>query len=266
MKNFPRFPLILVLFFTLNLAQAEDLKSCDEAYARNEQLFKVTACYEKLLHEQSTLPELNKKQIYERLFITLSAVVIRNPKTDLERSAIEKAQVLLEKFSKEYSGTADSYYWYAVWLSFQVKMQDRGAMIPRRTFAAISKIQNALSQAIQLDPTLHLYGPSRVYGIMHTQMPGIAGGDKVLAEKLLRDAYEHAQSLSANHLAYAKILNINGKTELAIQVLEKFIYLKDSELNPYPTEPLRAPRFETLSDLTEAKNLLQEWKEGAQGN
>ena len=241
---------------TPSLVTASPLSDCDTLYAARADLFQANHCYGLLLSDAGLAPD-QQKIILERSFITLTSIVNQFPKQDAEKQAIALALDLLGNAPAAYLQTADFSYWNAVWLTFNAKVLDRGSLLPRHIFALLSTIQSNLRLAITLDPTLHVYGPSRVLGTMHTQMPGIAGGDKALAERLLLDAYTNAPAYSANQLAYARILNINGKTELAISVLLKFLSLNDAELNPYTSEPLRFPAFETNQDRSDAKALLE---------
>ena len=109
---------------------------------------------------------------------------------------------------------------------------------------------------MQLKASLHFYGPARVLGIMNTKMPALVGGDKVLAENLLRNSYQQAPELSSNHVAYARILIINGKDSEAKTVLNEFLNLSDDQLNPYPGQALRALTEEIAKDRSEAKDML----------
>jgi hypothetical protein len=143
-------------------------------------------------------------------------------------------------------------------MSFDAIQRDRGSMLPRHLFAVLKSIQEDLRQAISIDPKVHLYGPNRVLGIMHTQMPGIVGGDKVLAEKMLLESYQKAPALSINHVAYGKILMVNGKTTEAKAVFTRFLALPDSALDPYPGEPLRNLNPELNRDRKAVKGLLDQ--------
>jgi hypothetical protein len=93
---------------------------------------------------------------------------------------------------------------------------------------------------------------------MHTQMPGIVGGDKTLAEKMLAEAYRNGPAMCTNHVAYAKILQVNGKDVEAKAVLTRFLSMSDAELNPYPESPFRALKPETERDRKVARDLLEQ--------
>lgn len=256
-------PLIAVLLalFMIPPTQASsiDLTACDALYAkRGESLFAAHDCYTSLLAQATPS---DQKTIYERVFIALSGVVSFEPKTANERRAIDLGIKLVEKMKTDLAGSADAHYWSAVFLSFDAMQVDRGAILPRRTFGAIKTIQSELKQAMNLDPALHSYGPHRVLGTMHTQMPGIVGGDKKLAENLLKVAYENAPSMSANQYAYGNILSVNGKTEEAKRVLTQFLAMSDESLNPYPEAPFRLPKAEIESDRKKAKQILDDLNE-----
>jgi len=190
--------------------------------------------------------------------IALSALVNDHPKTEAEGNAIAKALPAIEAFGKFAPESSDFFYWRAVFTSFDAIRKDRGSVLPRHLFAVIRPIQDDLRRAIERDPSVHVYGPHRVLGIMHTQMPGIVGGDKTLAEKMLKEAYTRAPQISLNHLAYARILQVNGKDELAKEVVTKFLARPDSELDPYPAEPLRSVIPELVKDRSEARKILDE--------
>lgn len=236
-----------------------DLSACDQLYAgRGDRLIPAAQCYQAAL---STASDQDKKTVYERAFIALSAAVNDGPKSQAEIDAIALGLKLVGEFERVAPGTADLAYWRAVFVSFDAIRKDRGAVLPKNLFAVLKSLQQDLRSAISLDPKVHVYGPNRVLGIMHTQMPGIVGGDKSLAEKLLLDAYQRAPELSGNHVAYAKILMVNGKDGQAKMVLERFLAAKDQELDPYPTEPIRTVKPELERDRKTAKAMLQELNE-----
>ncbi len=234
------------------------LIDCDTLYSqRGIHSLQAAKCYQELLKtSEGSLPE--KKELYTRAFIALSAVINDLPKTASERQAIDRGLLLLKDFSAEYSKSAELYYWNACMVSFDVFEKDRGAIIPTNTFGALGSIQNDLKTAIGKDPSIHFSGPLRVMGLMHTQMPAIVGGDKVFAEKMLKEAFIKSPQVSMNHLAYAKILEINGKTELAISILKKLIQTPDENFNPFPKEPLLNLLPEVIKDKKEAAALLKD--------
>lgn len=238
------------------LTSAEILK-CDGLYAkRGAALTEATACYQAQLATHSGTA---KVAVYERAFIALSAVVTGQPKTPAERQAIDTAQQLLESMKAELENSGEYKYWHAVFLSFDAIQRDRGAMLPRAMFRVLKTIQAQLRQAMESTPATHLHGPARVLGLMHTQMPGIVGGDKVLAEKLLKAAYEGSPAMAANQYAYANILSVNGKRADARRVLERFVAMSASELDPYPGEPLRRPTsVEIDGEKQKARELLND--------
>lgn len=237
------------------LQSAEALK-CDGLYAkRGAALFEAAECYQKLLASVTGSAQL---AVYERALIALSSVVTSEPKTPAERQAIDRALQLTEIMKANFENTGDYRYWQAVWVSFDAIQRDRGAMLPRAMFRNLKFIQTQLRHAMEWNPAVHGHGPARVLGLMHTQMPGIVGGDKVLAEKLLKSAVEGTPSMSANHYAYANILSINGKRDEAKRALNRFLAMSDSELDPYPGEPLRSVKSETEVDRKKARELLSD--------
>lgn len=254
--------LVVGLGWMSSNAGAQSLSECDALYAargvgaalqKSNSLFAAVDCYEKQLAGK---PSAEQREIFERIFIALSAVVNTQPKTNNERRAIDRAFEVLEKLKAGLAGTADEYYWNAVWLAFDSKALDRGSVLPRNIFRNLRTIQAQLRQAMELNPVIHTYGPHRVLGMMHSEMPGIVGGDKALAEKLLVEAWSKAPRMSVNWTAYATILDINGKSSEAVTVLKKFLSMPDSEFNPYP-DAARALTFETQVDRKKAKELLE---------
>ncbi len=256
--------LALTLIFTgmtsmNSVAAPLDLSECDRMYSkRGDRLIPSAQCYQTAL---STASDSEKKTVYERAFIALSAAVNDGPKTQAEADAIALGLKLVGELEKVAPGTGDLAYWRAVFVSFDAMRKDRGAVLPKNLFAVLKSLQQDLRSAMSLDPKVHVYGPNRVLGIMHTQMPGIVGGDKSLAENLLLEAYQRAPELSGNHVAYAKILMVNGKDAQAKMVLERFIAAKDQDLDPYPSEPLRTVKPELDRDRKTAKSMLQELNE-----
>ena len=238
-------------------SQAATLSDCDLLYShRGTDALKAADCYQSLVLSVTDLEE--QKKIFTRSFIALSAVVNSMQKTPSERQAIDKGLALVKEFSKNFSGIADFFYWRACMVSFDVFEKDRGAVIPTHTFKALGAIQSDLRTSIQKDSSIHFYGPLRVMGMMHTQMPAIAGGDKALAQKLLKEAYEKEPKFSMNHLAYARILDVNGKTDEAIAVLNRLLGISDQEFDPNAAEPLLSLLPEVLKDKADAKNLLDD--------
>lgn len=250
---------LFMLFMLPQMALANnltnDLISCDTLYSKrgNDSLL-ASDCYRTLL--TNSLSPGDQKLIYERVFIALSSVVDLQPATDAEGIAITKALALLDQMQISLPVSADYFYWLAVFTSFNSTRLDRGSILPRNMFRMLRSIQGELNQAHTTDPTIHFFGPSRVIGIMHTSMPAIAGGDKRLAEVRLAEAYSAFPNLSANCVAYAKILIINSKFDLAKTVLTKFLSKSDNELNPFPNEPLRAPKAELFRDRDSARTML----------
>ncbi|MBU6155126.1 MAG: hypothetical protein KGP28_12555 [Bdellovibrionales bacterium] len=257
-----------VVFLTIGVAlnsfagdprpMVSDLSPCDLLYSKRgaKSLLESVACYRGLA--QTAAADELRLQLFERAMIALSAVVNDEPKTEAEGEAIAKALQMIGEMSKRSPNSADYFYWRAVFTSFDAIRKDRGAVLPRHMFAVIRSLQDDLRRAIDLNPRIHVYGPHRVLGIMHTRMPGIVGGDKVLAEKMLREAYVRAPEISLNHVGYARILQINGKDSEAKEVLTQFLAKTDAELDPYPSEPLRNVMPELFKDRAEAKSLLEE--------
>ncbi len=240
---------------------AQAIASCDAIYATrsvasSQALFKAEECYRQLW--APSLSEDQKLELLERAMINLSVVVNHFAKTPEEKTAVAKAFEWLELYKSFIEKTAEYKYWIAVWVSFDAMILDRGAVLPRNLFRNLKFIQTQLRNAIELKPTLHAYGPHRVLGLMHSQMPGIVGGDKVLAERLLRESVENAPMMSANWVGYATILNINGKYDEAKRVLRTFLGASLESLEPYGSIPHRSLRFEIELDQKKGQELLNE--------
>jgi hypothetical protein len=258
MKTF----LIAIVFAGMVLsvrAQDQSVDSCDRIYAeRGNGLLPSVECY---LRVAGSIPREQKEPLYERSLIALSAIVNDSPKTPSEIEAIKRGLSMIDSYSKDFPDSAGLHYWRAVFVSFDAIQKDRGSVLPKNLFAVLKMIQDDLRKAISLNPAIHVHGPARVLGIMHTQMPGIVGGDKTLAEKMLGEAYRNGPSMCANHVAYAKILQVNGKTVEAKAVLTRFLSMSDAELNPYPESPFRALKPETIRDRKVARDLLDQINE-----
>lgn len=242
-------------------ASAATLDECDQWYShRGTDALIAADCYRSLATTASTGSD-DQKQIYTRSFIALSSVVNDWPKTKAERDAIDRGLELVKEFAVNFKDTADLPYWRACMISFDAFQKDRGNTIPTHTFRVLGEIQSDLRLAIQRDSSIHFHGPLRVLGMMHTQMPAIAGGDKTLAQKLLKEAYEKSPLFSMNHLAYARILDVNGKTDPAIQVLQKMLAISDSEFDPYLQQPFLSLLPEIQKDKKAAEDLLKDLSE-----
>lgn len=230
------------------------IQECDVLYQqeKNEMAF---SCYLDLIQNPSQSSESpSKLDLYERQFIALSRL-------GEKRTAIDSGLAALQQMEKEFSNTSHYLYWQAVFLSFDAQEKDQGRPLPTAMFKVLKQIQKNLTLAISMDPTVHAYGPNRVLGVMHTAMPRIVGGDKTLAEKMLKVAYENAPRYATNWVAYAKILEMNGKEKLAKTILQQFLEMGDEALNPYPNETLRLPKVENEIERKEAKKLLSDWNE-----
>ncbi len=245
----------------MNTVQAADLQECDRLYShRGADALLASDCYQQIAVTTEAGSDL-QKQVYERSFIALSSVVSDWPKTKAERDAIDRGLRLVKEFAQHFKESADLPYWRACMVSFDVFQKDRGAAIPTHTFRALGEIQSDLRLAIQRDSSIHFFGPLRVLGMMHTQMPAIAGGDKTLAQKLLKEAYQKSPNFSLNHLAFARILDVNGKTDEAIQVLKQLLEWSDDRLDPHAGDPLLSLLPEVQKDKKAAQALLDDLSE-----
>lgn len=227
--------LFLGVFLFISSASAMSTDECATLYASRQNPEMAADCFMRTAN-------------FNRAFVTLALPD--------EEKAIDQAFLLLDQTSSAFQQTGDYAYWKAVFLSLRAQRLDRGRMIPRQTLKVLSEIKALLSTAIEKNPAVHQYGPARVLGIMHTEMPRIAGGNKSYAEELLAEAYQKGPRLSANHIAYAKILFKRGKSQEAEKVLTAFLKMSDADLNPEPSEPLMLPKAEIDADRKEAKELL----------
>jgi hypothetical protein len=237
---------ILSLLVTASLAQ--NPTRCDELYVqRGMNLFAAANCY------MEVLPQAD----FEGAMVSLSGVVQEFKAEAEERQAIDQGLALVEAQAAKFGMTPEVLYWRACMKSFDAQRRDRGAMIPRATMAVLKSIQIDLTQALELKPEIHAFGPHRVLGLIHIELPRVLGGDRFFAEKNLEASFKGAPRLSANWIAYARSLMVLGKRDLAKDILNAFLLLPDSELNPY-SEALRFPKFETDADRVQAKKLLEQ--------
>jgi hypothetical protein len=255
----------LLVLFGLMIATpsvlAADLQDCDRLYShRGADALLAADCYQQIALTTDAGTDLQKR-IYERSFVALSAVVNDWPKTKIERDAIDLGLQLVKEFAQNFKESADLPYWRACMVSFDVFQKDRGAAIPTHTFRALGDIQSDLRLSIQRDSSIHFFGPLRVLGMMHTQMPAIAGGDKTLAQKLLKEAYQKAPNFSMNHLAFARILDVNGRTTEAMNVLQQMLALPEASMDPYSTDPMLTLSPEVKKDKQAAQALLDDLSE-----
>lgn len=154
-----------------------------------------------------------------------------------------------EKMKSANAGSAT--YWKAVFVTFDCQERDGGSVIPMCMFKQLGEIQSLLLDAIKRSPKTNFFGPDRTYGIMYLQMPAMVGGDKAIAEKHLRLAYDGAPTFSLNALMFGKALIKTKQKSEAKQVLEKLLNLTESQV---PTNYW----METQVDQSEARKLLQD--------
>ena len=103
------------------------------------------------------------------------------------------------------------------------------------------------------------FGPYRVIGLAHNEMPAFAGGQVKIARKYLKIAFENTRidkGCSAhmyNNIAYATRLLKDDKREQACKILIKsrFLFTKDFE----NISPERVPE-----SLAEKKTVLEIWR------
>jgi hypothetical protein len=249
-----RFIFFVSVLLTSVYGFCQNLNDCDLFYSqRGSQLTKAQDCYQELDKAKT----ISKEVFFDRSFTNLSTMVSLFEKQREERQAIDKAFILLDDVKKQFGQNAYYNYWTAVWTSFDAIQKDRGALIPTNLFSQISTIQNLLKSAINLDPTIHYYGPHRVLGIMHTQMPKIAGGDKKYSEQLLKTAYDQQPFYHGNPFAYANILYINGRNDEAKAVLQNFLINPNEKYETYLNEPLRSLALEIQKEKIKAQDLLK---------
>ena len=244
--------LILILFLAQS-AQATLFQECETQYATRSNLIAAADCF-----IQTSGHSLDG---YQRAFMVLASIVTENLDHHEDKEAIRKALLVLEGAPSLVRNTGEFAYWKAVFISFKVQQQDRNSLIPRHTMSSISEIKSLLRLAVAKSPTVHAYGPQRVLGIINTEMPVIVGGDRSYAEEMLQVSYQKGQALSANHLAYAKILMVRGKKEMGKTILKSFLSVPDQKLNLFENEPLMFPRLEVARDRAEAQKLLEEMGE-----
>jgi hypothetical protein len=253
MKKIIQIVCVKVLLLVPSLAFANNLADCDADYARRGvALFQAFNCYSGL--EKNKI--ISNETYFERAFTTLSAAVNEFSKKPEERKAIDQALVVLEQVKLSLGEKAFYNYWKAVWISFDAVEKDRGSLLPTTMFGRISTIQNLLTSAIKEDPSTHFYGPHRVLGLMHTQMPKIAGGDKKYAEQLLATAYAQQPNYFSNVYSYANILYVNGKNSEALVVLNQFMQTPDAYFEVYAPNASQSLAPEIKAEKAKAQKLI----------
>jgi hypothetical protein len=247
-----KFVCFLVLLLP-TMAFSQTVVDCDFLYSqRGANLLAAQDCYEKN-HENKLL---GSEDFFDRSFTNLSTAVAFFEKKAEERLVIDKAFLVLEQAKAFYGESSYYNYWKAVWISFDALEKDRGKLIPTYLFSQIGAIQNLLKSALNEDPTTHFFGPHRVLGVLHTQMPKIAGGDKKYAEQMLKNSYTARPHYHSNPYAYANILYINGQASQAQGILNKFLATPNSAYEPYPNEVLRSLNIEIEIEKKKAQELL----------
>ncbi len=245
---------LFALSFKFQTALAQNTIDCDAIYAkRGALLFQSADCYEKLYINKNITAEV----YFEHVFTALSTAVLDFEKKPEEKIAIDKALVAVEEVKKVLGEKAYYNYWKAVWISFEAALKDRGSLVPTTMFGRISTIQTLLKSSINENPSLHFYGPHRVLGLMHTQMPKIAGGDKKYAEELLRIAYINRPQYHSHPYSYANILYINGKNTESKKILNQFLATPDVNFENNPNESLRTLLPEIQKEKSKAIELLK---------
>ena len=243
--------LLLVILPATGFAQT--LSDCDLLYSkRGLDLIPAQDCYQNLY----TQNKISNADFFERSFTTLSTAITFFEKKTEERMILEKAFVILDTVKNAYGENSYYNYWKAVWVSFDALEKDRGKMIPTYLFSQIGTIQSLLKFAAQNDAEIDFYGPHRVLGILHTQMPKIAGGDKKYAELLLKRSYEAHPDYHSHPYVYANILYINGKTDEAKTILTLFLDTPNEKYESFANEPLRSFNLEIQKEKDKAQELL----------
>lgn len=246
---------ICFLWSQISFAQGLLMFDCDNLYAkRGLDLFKASACYSQLEKNKIISSEI----YFERAFTTLSSAVSEFVKKPEERKSIDEALLILDQVKNKTGEHALYNYWKAVWISFDAVEKDRGSLLPTTMFGRIGTIQDLLAAAIKEDPSIHFFGPERVLGLMHTQMPKIAGGDKKYAEQLLKSAFTNQPRYFSNVYNYANILYLNGKTNEAKKVLTDFVNSPDAYYEIYAPEIARSLLPEIKNEKIKAQKLITE--------
>lgn len=246
---------LVYLAFTLLpvFGYAQTVSDCDVLYSKREySLITAQECYQNVY----TQNKLSHDEYFDRSFTNLSTAISFFEKKAEERLILDKAFLVLESVKTIYGENSYYNYWKAVWISFDALEKDRGKMIPTYLFTQIGTIQNLLKSAANTDPSIHFYGPHRVLGVLHTQMPKIAGGDKKYAEQMLKTSYTANPFFHSNPYAYANILYINGKLENAKEVLNTFLSTPNEKYESFPNEPLRTFNLEIQNEKGKAQELL----------
>lgn len=247
--------LVCMIFILLPaIGYTQTIDDCDLLYSKREyNLITAQDCYQNLY----TQNKLSHDEFFDRSFINLSTAVSFFEKKAEERMVLDKAFVILNTVKNIYGENSYYNYWKAVWVSFDALEKDRGKMIPTYLFTQIGTIQNLLKSSANTQPSIHFYGPYRVLGLLHTQMPKIAGGDKKYAEQMLKLSFTADPYYHSNPYAYANILYINGKLENAKDILNTFIKTPNEKYESFPNEPLRSFNLEIQKEKAKAQELLK---------
>ena len=149
----------------------------------------------------------------------------------------------------------EAIYVYTLGLSQWAKR--KGAFVILNRWPEIRDINQLLidNEFGQID----YFGPYRVIGLAHNEMPAFAGGQAKIARKYLKIAFENTRidkGCSAhmyNNIGYAMRLLKDDKDEQACKILinARFLFTKDFE----NISPERVPE-----SLTEKKTILQIWR------
>ncbi|OFZ79002.1 MAG: hypothetical protein A2583_14880 [Bdellovibrionales bacterium RIFOXYD1_FULL_53_11] len=236
-----------------------EIRRCDDMYAQRTNLAKAQDagdCYRQLAAKAKKGGNAKlRREALDWQFMSLFWVITKFQNQPAERPAIDEGMAVSGAMVNEFPTLGFGYYWRGVFVSHDAMEKDRGSSTPTNLFKVLGQLETDFREAIKLEPSVHVYGPQRALGAMHTQMPPLVGGDKRLAERLLKAAYDKGKKFSQNHIFYAKILIARDKNEEAKKVLNNLLAMKDGELNPY--EPHRIPAIETAEDRVEARKLLE---------
>jgi hypothetical protein len=261
--------LVLMLILTTTAAFAD----CDSLFAqRGEGLDNTRAafdCYKANENTTGTLVERARRLNRMAYLKFFSAEYFLSNKAPVIEDAMELADEAVKVFGKKYdlvayralleeekTELAWALYHYGLFVARYVDI--RGIAEALRRMDDIKRSMNTILRIQQQAVAFH--GAHRTLGILHTKVPGIAGGDIDLAKRYLPLAVSetiHGGGLSAyplNNLMYADLLIKLGQDRKACEQLGLVAALSDEDVAALAN----GFEFETRGHVRDARATLRE--------
>jgi len=242
----------LPLLMGTSVARAQGVLDCQrhyEARANMTEAKLASDCYLAILESRPSDP-VQLKAAYEGAFFSTAWVYSRTSnyldKLPMALRGLEISTRLLDADENSAIGL----YWNAVFLTLQCELHDAGSLIRGCFLATRHRIFDQLLRAMEIDPRTHGYGPHRAYGTMMRELPLLAGGNRTVSERYLREALVGDPSYSVNYVEYAKTLLELRRTSEARVVLEQLTEYDCMTMNPF-----RA--LECADDQAEASKMIE---------